>query len=119
MTMRSHRLTLRLAAHASAFGASDALVGDLLEEIALGRSRLWVCQQLIGMYGFSLLGRLRGARLTPPVIAMIITLALVAGASLAPAKVVLAVWLGFYYVAGTLSLFAHMASRSAPSIDNR
>jgi len=36
-----------------------------------------------------------------------------AGASIASVNSLVEAWLGFYYVAGTVSLFAHMSARAA------
>lgn len=111
--MAGSRLALRLAAHGSAFGIREELIGDLLEETARGRSKLWLCHQLIGVCGLAATAQLRRrARLTPHVIALVVAVMLVAAASIASARVVLAMWLGVYYVAGTLSLFAEMASHT-------
>jgi hypothetical protein len=120
MNMSTDRLALRLVAFGSVLGTPEELVGDLIEEIAQGRSRTWVCRQVIALYAYILVGRLRSlAAPTPRGIALAMCLVLIAGVSIAPPRVVLVAWLGFYYVAGTLSLFAHMASRSCPTIDNR
>jgi len=111
--MRGTRFALRLVARGGAFGVRDELIGDVLEEIARGRSHVWVCRQLIGLYGFAFMARVRDrARLTPRAIALMMGALLLAAASIAPARAVLAAWLGFYYVMGTLSLFAHMASHT-------
>jgi hypothetical protein len=109
----SRQCTLRLLAYADSFGAAEELIGDLLEEIASGRSQLWVCQQLIGLYGcaFTKCVRTR-ARLTPQTVALAFCALLLAGVSIGSVSSVLEAWLGFYAVAGTLSLFAHMASRA-------
>jgi hypothetical protein len=105
------RLPERLLARAGASGTREALVGDLLEEIAAGRSRWWLCQQLIGLYGLALVAHARHhARLTPLVVALALTLVLLGGISIASLGSVLEAWLGFYLVAGTVSLFAHMAA---------
>ena len=118
--MSTDRLAPRVVAFGSFLGAREELVGDLIEEIAHGRSRTWVCRQLVALYAYALFGRLRSrATLSPRGIALVLALVLFAGVAIAPPKVVLAVWLGFYYIAGTLSLFAHMAARSAPTIDQR
>ena len=85
----------------------------MLEEIARGRSRLWLCQQLIGLYGLTLAAHARqDARLTPWAVAVALSAVLLGGVSIASISSVLQAWLGFYLVAGTLSLFAHMASRA-------
>lgn len=109
--MASRRCALRLLAHADSFGAGEELIGDLLEEVARGRSQLWVCQQLIGLYGFAFTKRVCArARLTPQTVALVFCALLLAGVSIGSVGSVLEAWLGFYAVAGTLSLFAHMAS---------
>jgi hypothetical protein len=109
----SRQCALRLLAYADSFGAAEELVGDLLEEIARGRSQLWVYQQVIGLYGcaFTKCVRTR-ARLTPQTVALAFCALLLAGVSIGSVSSVLEAWLGFYVVAGTLSLFAHMASRA-------
>jgi hypothetical protein len=107
------RFALRLLARADTSGPRDALIGDLLEEISRGRSRWWLWQQLIGLYGFTLAAHARHhARLTPSVIALALSAVLLAGARIASVGSMLEAWLGFYLVAGTLSLFAHMAARA-------
>ncbi|HEX3704309.1 MAG TPA: hypothetical protein VHU82_13335 [Vicinamibacterales bacterium] len=111
--MTCHRLALRLLACADAFGIGDELIGDLLEEIAHGRSRAWLCHQVLGLYGLAFTKYVRTrARLTPRMVALALLLLLLAGRSVGSAGSVLEAWLGFYAVAGTLSLFAHMASRT-------
>ena len=113
MNMPAPRFALRLLAYSGSFGVRDELIGDVLEEIAGGRSHLWVCQQLVGLYLFAFMSRVRTrARLTPQAIALAMGVTLLVAASIAPARAVLAVWLGFYYGMGTLSLFAHMASHT-------
>jgi hypothetical protein len=102
-----------LLAYADSFGAGEELIGDLMEEIARGRSQWWVCQQLIGLYGLAFTKRVRTrARLTPQTVALAFCALLLAGVSIGSVSSVLEAWLGFYAVAGTLSLFAHMASRA-------
>lgn len=111
--MRCPRFALRLVAHGDSLGAREELIGDLLEEIARGRSQLWVCRQLIGLYAFAFKTHMcKRARLTPQAVALLLGVVLLAGVSIASVSSVLEVWLGFYYVSGTLSLFAHMASRT-------
>jgi hypothetical protein len=111
--MVSPRFALRLLARVDAAGTREALIGDVLEEISSGRSRWWLCQQLIGLYGLALAAHVRDrARLTPCVVALALGAVLLAGVSIASVSSVLEAWLGFYLVAGTLSLFAHMLSRT-------
>ena len=111
--MACPRFALMLMARADSFGTREALIGDLLEEIARGRSRPWVYQQLIGVYWFALVEHARNrARLTPRVVALALGAGLLGGVSIASFSRVLETWLGFYFVAGTLSLFADMASHT-------
>ena len=111
------RFALRLLARADASGTREALIGDLLEEIAGGRSRIWLCQQLIGLYGVALAAQARHhARLTPCVVAVALGAVLLGGVSIASVSSVLEAWLGFYLVAGTLTLFAHMVSRAQVNV---
>ena len=111
------RLALRLLARADASGTREALIGDLLEEVSCGRSRWWLYQQLIGLYGFALAARARHhARLRPSVVAVVLGAVLLGGLQIASVSSVLVAWLGFYLVAGTLSLFAHMAARAQADV---
>jgi len=104
---------LKLLARADASATREALIGDLLEELARGRSRWWLWQQLIGLYGLTLVAHVRHrARLTPFVVALALGAVLLAGVSIASVSSVLGVWLTLYLAAGTLSLFAHMAARA-------
>jgi hypothetical protein len=117
MKMVCSRFALRLLARADASGTRDALIGDVLEEIARGRSRWWLCQQLIGLYGLALAAHARRhARLTPCLVAVALGAVLLGGVSIASVGSVLEAWLGFYLVAGTLSLFAHMVCRAQFSV---
>ena len=112
--MPGPRLALRLLSHSDALGVGDDLVGDVLEEIANGRSRLWVWQQLIGLFGLVFMrGVRRRARLTVSAVALACCVVLLAGASIASVNSLVEAWLAFYYVAGTVSLFAHMSARAA------
>jgi len=107
------RIALRLLARVDACGTREALVGDLLEEIARGRSRWWLCQQLIGLCGLALAAHLRDhARVTPYMVALGLGAVLLVGVLIASVSSVVEAWLGFYLIAGTLSLFAHMMSRA-------
>jgi hypothetical protein len=115
--MACSRFLSRLLAHTDAGDTREALIGDLLEEIARGRSRWWLYQQLIGVYGLALAAQARQhARLRPSVVAGALAATLFGGMSFAPLGIVLEVWLGFYLVAGTLSLFAHMAARAQVNV---
>jgi hypothetical protein len=114
MKMPGARLALRLLSHSDAFGARAELVGDLLEETANGRSRLWLWQELIGLYGLLFLTRIRSrAHVTASAVALASCAVLLAGTLIASVGSLVEAWLGFYCVTGTLSLFAHMAARAA------
>jgi hypothetical protein len=116
MNMAGSRFALRLLARADASGTREALVGDVLEEISCGRSRWWLYQQLIGLYGLALAAQARDrARLTPFVVALALSGVLLGGISISSVGSVAEAWLGFYLVAGTFSLFAHMAARAQVS----
>jgi uncharacterized membrane protein YoaK (UPF0700 family) len=113
MTMDQPRFAIRLLAYGRALGIREEVVGDIVEEINSGRSRSWVCTQLIGLLGVALLTRVRTrARVTPQIVALALCGAMFAGASVGSVSRMLQVWLGVYYVTGTLSLFAHMASHT-------
>jgi len=111
--MPAPRWAVRLASLGSACGAPEELVGDLLEELEGGRSRTWLCQQLVGLFGFAVMTQVRArARLTPQAVALAMGLVLLIAASLGPGKAVVAAWLSFYYVMGAVSLFAQMATHT-------
>jgi hypothetical protein len=113
MNMPSPRFALRLLARGDFLGVREELIGDLLEEIGRGRSQWWICQQIIGLYGFAFVTHVRDrARLTPQAVAVALCVMLLAAVSIASISHVLAGWLALYYVTGMLSLFAHMASRT-------
>ena len=113
MNMSSPRIALKLVAHGDALGVREELIGDLLEEIARGRSHAWVCRQVIGLYAWAFVAYVRArARLTPRTIALAFGVVLVAATSIGSVSSVLQAWLGFYYAAGTASLFAHMATHT-------
>jgi hypothetical protein len=113
MTMDCPRFALKLLAYADASGTRDALIGDLLEEVAGGRSRWWLYHQLIGLFGVTLVAHVREhARPTPHVVALSLCVMLLGGISIASLSRVLETWLGFYLFAGTVSLFAHMGFRT-------
>ncbi len=114
--MPNPRFPLWLLARADRAGRREALVGDLLEEIAHGRSRCWVWQQVIGLGWFALVARTRQhARVTPHLIALAVSLVLLGGVSITSLSRVLETWAAFYLLAGTLSLFADVMSRSITS----
>jgi hypothetical protein len=116
MKMPMARFAHWLLTRTSAAGAPDALVGDLMEEIARGRSSWWVLQELVGMYGFGFLAQARDSvRITPLVVALAVGVLLVGAASIASLEQVVETWTSVYYIAGTVSLFAHVMSRTTAS----
>ena len=111
--MAMARLAHWLLTRTSAAGAPDALVGDLMEEIAHGRSSWWVLQELVGLYGFGFVAQARkSVRITPLVVALALGLLLVGAASVTSLEQVVETWTSVYYLAGTVSLFAHVMSRT-------
>ena len=83
--MSGPRFALRLLACADSVGAREELIGDVLEEVARGRSQLWMWQQLIGLYGLAFATQVRRrARLTPQAVALMMGVILLAGAWIAP-----------------------------------
>jgi hypothetical protein len=116
MNMAVTRFAQWLLTRTSAAGPRDALVGDLMEEIARGRSSWWVCQELVGLYRLGLLAQARDSvRITPLLVALVVALVLVGGVSIASLEQVVETWTSVYYIAGTVSLFAHVMSRSTAS----
>ena len=105
-----------LLTRTSAAGAREALVGDLTEEIAHGRSEWWVCQELVGLYGLALIAQARESiRITPLFVALVLGLVLAGVVSIASLEQVVETWTSISYISGTVSLFAHVMSRSTAS----
>jgi hypothetical protein len=116
MNMAVARFAHWLLTKTSAAGSPDALVGDLMEEIARGRSSWWVLQELVGMYGFGFLAQARDSvRITPLIVALAVGVLLVGAAAIASLEQVVETWTSVYYIAGTVSLFAHVMSRTTAS----
>jgi hypothetical protein len=114
--MAMTRFAQWLLTRTSAAGSREALVGDLMEEIAHGRSSVWLCRELIGLYGFAVMAQAReSTRITPLLVAFILGLVFVGGATLASLEQMITTWTSLYYIAGTVSLFAHVMSRSTAS----
>ena len=113
--MSYSRFVLRLLEHAESCGVPEEVVGDLLEEMG-GRSRGWMCRQLIGLGSFVVVAQVRErTRLTPRGVAIGLSALMLAGVSMMPVSRVLEAWLVFYGVTGILSLFAHMAAEGQPA----
>ena len=114
--MAMARFARWLLTRTSAAGAPDALVGDLMEEIAHGRSSWWVLQELVGVFGFGFLAQARDSvRITPLFVALAVGVLLLGAASLSSLEQVVETWTSVYYIAGTVSLFAHVMSRTTAS----
>jgi hypothetical protein len=118
--MSRPRLALALLTFGEFLGVSAELVGDLLEEIDRGRPLPWIWRQILGMYGCGLIAVLRErARLSPGLVALALGSTMLALASLASANRVMQAWLSLYYVTGTVSLLATMASQAMGAADRR
>ncbi len=114
--MARARFAQGLLTRRSVADTHSALVGDLLEEIAHGRSSSWVVQELVGLYGLAFITQIReSVRVTPLLVALILGLVLVGSASVASLEQVIETWTSAYYLAGTVSLFAHVMSRTTAS----
>lgn len=108
MTAR-FRLAVRLLQRLEASGAREALIGDVLEEIARGRSRQWVWTQVLGLCACSAVDHARThSHLTVPLSALSVGAAVLCGFSGTSLGPVLVVWSGIYLVAGTTSLVGHV-----------
>jgi hypothetical protein len=104
---------LRLLERFDADGAREALLGDLIEEIGLGRSRWWVWQQILALCGLATLRRLRNYSASTPMITLAPGLLLCGALWIAPLAKVLVTWAVFYFIAGALSLLGDLiASRT-------
>lgn len=113
LTMIRPLFALRLLERLDADGAREALLGDLIEEIGLGRPRFWVWQQILALCGLAALRRVRYHAASPPVIALAPGLFLMGALWIAPLAKVLATWAVFYFIAGALSLLGDLiASRT-------
>jgi hypothetical protein len=102
-----------LLTRTSAGGTRDALAGDLLEELARGRSSWWACQELVGFYGLAAVTQTReNVRVTPLLVALVLGLVLAGGTSITSFEQMVETWTSVYYIAGMVSLFAHVVSRT-------
>ena len=98
-------------------GAREALIGDLVEEIAEGRSRFWVWQQVLALCGLAAAGHVRNYAQTAHLIALALGLFFVGGVWIAPPAKVFETWAVVYFVTGTLSLFGDLIS--SRTLDSR
>jgi hypothetical protein len=98
-------------------GTREALIGDLVEEIAHGRSRFWVWQQVLALCGLATVGHVRDCAHTAHLITLGLGLLFVGGVWLAPPAKVFETWAVVYFVTGTLSLFGDLIS--SRTLDSR
>jgi hypothetical protein len=108
--MRCSRVVSAWLDRAESFGARPELIGDLYEEMAGGRTSGWLVTQLLVLAAATSAARVRACLRTPVGIrCSVIGLGLLAMALVPPGQLLQA-WLIVYYLAGMLSLFAHMAA---------
>lgn len=106
------RVLQRVLERLDADGTHDALLGDVLEELSQGRSRLWAWQQILALGAVTAVQSLRRAALRPNVIVMAPGVSLLSACWLAPVPHVLASWAAVYFLSGALSLALDFASSS-------
>jgi hypothetical protein len=107
-------LALWLLERFGSCGPREALIGDLLEEIAQGRSRFWVWQQVLALCGCAAVGHVLNRTQTAHVIALALSVFLLGGVWIAPPAKVLETWVVVYFVTGTFSLFGDLISSRTP-----
>jgi hypothetical protein len=117
--MPSSGVVLRLLDRLESYGLREEIVGDLIEEMARGRSPAWVCRQVVSLCGRTLSADLRRRAGSPMGIALILSGASATALTVVPAGRLIQAWLVLYYVSGMASLFAHMAAADRPRNDTR
>ena len=110
-------LALWLLERFDSHGTREALIGDLVEEIAQGRSRFWIWQQVLALCGLAAAGHVRNGARTAHLIALALGLFFVGGIWIAPPGKVFETWAVVYCITGTLSLFGDLIS--SRTIDSR
>ena len=114
--MTRPRFALWLLERMDSSGTREALIGDLVEEIAQGRSRFWIWQQVLALGGLAAAGHVGNSAQTAHMIALALSVFFVGGVWLAPPGKVFETWAFVYFVTGTLSLFGDlMSSRTLDS----
>ena len=103
-------LALRLLERFDSEGARESLIGDLVEEIGLGRSRFWVWQQILALCGLAAVDHVRSYAETAHLMALAPSVLFVGALGIAPPAKVLETWAVVYFVTGTLSLFGDLIS---------
>ena len=101
---------LRLLERFDSDGAREALIGDLVEEIGLGRSRFWVWQQILALCGLAAVDHVWNCAETAHLMALAPGMCCVGALWIAPPATVLETWAVVYFVSGTLSLFGDLIS---------
>jgi hypothetical protein len=110
-------LALWLLERFDSCGAREALIGDLVEEIAQGRSRLWVWQQILALCGLAAVGQARNYVQIAHLIAFALGVFFAGGVWIAPPGKVFEMWAVVYFVSGTLSLFGDLIT--SRTLDSR
>jgi hypothetical protein len=108
--MARPRLALWLLDRLDSCGTREALIGDLVEEIALGRSRFWIWQQVLALCGLATAGHVRNYTQNAHLIALALGAFFAGGVWIAPPAIVFETWAVVYFVTGTLSLFGDLIS---------
>jgi hypothetical protein len=99
-------------------GTREALIGDLVEEMARGRSRVWVWRQVAAVGALAAAGCVRNrAPQTARLVTFALGLFMFGGAMIVPAARLLETWTIVYFAIGTCSLIGDMVSPR--SIDSR
>ncbi len=102
-------LTVWLLGHFDASGPREALIGDVIEEIARGRSRWWTYQQVIALAVVTIAAHAKHhTHLSVPLFMLSVGSVFLCGLSGASLGRVLVAWSGVYMVAGTMSLVGHV-----------
>jgi hypothetical protein len=110
-------LAFRLLERFGSEGARESLIGDLVEEIGLGRSRFWVWQQVLALCGLAAVDHVRNYAETVHLMTLAPGVLFVGALWIAPPAKVLETWAVVYFVTGTLSLFGDLIS--SRTVDSR
>lgn len=105
-------LVLRLLERVDADRTFEALLGDVMEELSCGRSRLWAWQQIMALAGLTVVQRLRRTALRPTVLVMAPGVSLLSALTVGPTREILVSWAAFYFISGVMSLVFDLVSTS-------
>ncbi len=108
--MRCSRTVVGWLDRAESWGVRPELIGDLHEEVLRGRSQAWLCGQLLSTVLVAGTVLVRDRVQTPSGIRDGVLGLAVLATVIVPTRQLLQTWLVVYYLAGMLSLFAHMAA---------